>query len=67
MIEFTNNTKKITVDVKPQVVIQSSVRIDGLGTLPVEMLAAYSPLEEAKPKSAITKQKKSYLSWLRAF
>jgi hypothetical protein len=86
MIEFTNNTKKITVDVKPQVVIQSSVRIDGLGTLPVEiigdftnipqqyhelfirgMLAAYSPLEETKPKSAITKQKKSYLSWLRAF
>lgn len=85
MIDLTD-PKKITVNAKPQVVIQSSVRIHGLGTLPVEiigdftnipeqyhelfvagMLAAYSPSKEEKPKAPIAKQKKSVLSWLRAY
>ena len=46
MIEFTNNTKKITVNAKPQVVIQSSVRIDGLGTLPAEIIGDFTNIPQ---------------------
>ena len=38
--------KKITVNAKPQVVIQSSVRIHGLGTLPVEIIGDFTNVPE---------------------
>ena len=38
--------KKITVNAKPQVVIQSTVRIHGLGTLPVEIIGDFTNIPE---------------------
>ena len=79
MIEFTNNTKKITVNAKPQVVIQSTVRIDGLGTLPVEIIGDFTNIPEQyhelfiqgmlvaynpEPKAPIEKDDRSFLRWL---
>ena len=45
MINLTD-TKKITVNAKPQVVIQSTVRIHGLGTLPVEIIGDFTNIPE---------------------
>jgi hypothetical protein len=45
MINVTDN-KKITVNAKPQVVIQSTVRIDGFGTLPVEIVGDFTNIPE---------------------
>jgi hypothetical protein len=79
MIEFTNNTKKIMVNTKPQVVIQSKVRIHGLGTLPVEIIGDFTNIPEQyhelfiqgmlvaynpEPKAPIEKDDRSFLRWL---
>jgi hypothetical protein len=78
MIELADN-KKITVNAKPQVVIQSSVRIHGLGTLPVEIIGDFTNIPEQyhelfiqgmlvsynqEPKAPIEKDDRSFLRWL---
>lgn len=78
MINVTD-TKKITVNAKPQVVIQSSVRIHGLGTLPVEIIGDFTNIPEQyhelfirgmlvaytqEPKVPIEKDDRSFLRWL---
>ena len=78
MIELADN-KKITVNAKPQVVIQSSVRIHGLGTLPVEIIGDFTDIPEQyhelfiqgmlvsynqEPKAPIEKDVRSFLRWL---
>ena len=78
MIELADN-KKITVNAKPQVVIQSTVRIDGLGTLPVEIVGDFTNIPEqyhelfiqgmlvaynTEPKAPIEKDDRSFLRWL---
>lgn len=78
MIELADN-KKITVNAKPQVVIQSSVRIHGLGTLPVEIIGDFTNIPEQyhelfiqgmlvsynqEPKAPIEKDDSSFLRWL---
>jgi len=78
MINLTN-TKKITVDDKPQVVIQSTVRIDGFGTLPVEIIGDFTNIPEQyhelfiqgmlvtytqEPNAPIEKDDRSFLRWL---
>ena len=78
MIELAD-TKKITVNAKPQVVIQSSVRIHGLGTLPVEIIGDFTDIPEQyhelfiqgmlvaynqESKAPIEKDDRSFLRWL---
>ena len=78
MINVTDN-KKITVNAKPQVVIQSTVRIDGFGTLPVEIVGDFTNIPEQyhelfiqgmlaaysqEPKASIEKDDRSFLRWL---
>lgn len=78
MINITDS-KKITVNAKPQVVIQSSVRIHGLGTLPVEIIGDFTNIPEQyhelfiqgmvvsynqEPKAPIEKDDRSFLRWL---
>ena len=78
MINVTDN-KKITVNAKPQVVIQSTVRIDGFGTLPVEIVGDFTNIPEQyhelfiqgmlaaysqEPKAPIEKDDRSFLRWL---
>jgi hypothetical protein len=78
MIELADN-KKITVNAKPQVVIPSSVRIHGLGTLPVEIIGDLTNIPEQyhelfiqgmlvaytpEPKAPIEKDDRSFLRWL---
>ena len=78
MIELADN-KKIMVNAKPQVVIQSTVRIDGLGTLPVEIVGDFTNIPEqyhelfiqgmlvaynTEPKAPIEKDDRSFLRWL---
>ena len=78
MIELADN-KKITVNAKPQVVIQSTVRIDGFGTLPVEIVGDFTNIPEQyhelfiqgmlvaytqEPKAPIEKDDRSFLRWL---
>ena len=78
MINLTD-TKKITVNAKPQVVMQSTVRIHGLGTLPVEIIGDFTNIPEQhhelfiqgmlvaynpEPKAPIEKDDRSFLRWL---
>jgi len=78
MIELAD-TKNITVNAKPQVVIQSTVRIDGFGTLPVEIIGDFTNIPEQyhelfiqgmlvaysqEPKASIEKDDRSFLRWL---